>query len=425
MLRLHRLHAWQAVAGIIIVSMVLTGFEIPIPTWPSTAAISLVCGVGALSLMASSAILASRWSWIERIFGGLDRVYRVHKWLGVYALVLASIHLLFKADMRGWDTAAIFAVSPDWARLARQASFVGLMLTLVLALNRNIPYGVWRWWHRLSGPIFLIVVVHWLSIKSPLSLTSPIGLWLATVSGLAVVAATWKLTLYPFLARHSEYRVVDVVRTGTAAQVELLPTGRHGVFKPGQFGFLRMKAQGLREPHPFTIAAGGGPDGRIRFVIRSLGDFTEKLIAGVAVGMRADVYAPHGAFQRNTTADRELWIAGGVGISPFIAWMEDQAAGGFDKVTLFYFYTPGRAFPDLEVLRALADDRGVEFVPISTGPGSAAFNGWMSDIALEVDPSTLDVAVCGPAGLLEAVVALMKDNGLPAECVRSELFTFR
>jgi predicted ferric reductase len=49
-------------------------------------------------------------------------------------------------------------------------------------------------------------------------------------------------------------------------------------------------------------------------------------------------------------AQREVWIAGGVGISPFVAWLQAEAAGGFDKVTLFYFYTPGREFPNAQVL---------------------------------------------------------------------------
>jgi len=238
-----RIQTWQLVVGIVGASFMLVGLEIPATTWLTLGALSLACGVSALSLMASSAILGGRWAWVEGPFGGLDRVYEVHKWLGIYALALATVHLLFKADVRGWETAAILAMASDWARLARQASFAGLMLILLLALNRNIFYGVWRWWHRLSGPIFLIVVVHWLSIKSPIALASPAGFWLAGLSVLGVAAALWKLTLYPLLARHAEYRVVDVVNGGSAVQIDLLPTGRRIGFEPGQFGFILMKAQ--------------------------------------------------------------------------------------------------------------------------------------------------------------------------------------
>lgn len=420
-----RIQTWQLVVGIVGASFMLVGLEIPATTWLTLGALSLACGVSALSLMASSAILGGRWAWVEGPFGGLDRVYEVHKWLGIYALALATVHLLFKADVRGWETAAILAMASDWARLARQASFAGLMLILLLALNRNIFYGVWRWWHRLSGPIFLIVVVHWLSIKSPIALASPAGFWLAGLSVLGVAAALWKLTLYPLLARHAEYRVVDVVNGGSAVQIDLLPTGRRIGFEPGQFGFILMKAQGLREPHPFTIATADSVDGRLRFVIRSLGDFTARLVATVQIGMRADVYAPHGRFTRKVGASREVWIAGGVGISPFIAWMSDAEAAGFERVTLFYFYSPDRVFPSAEVLRAMAEDRGVEFVPVSTGPATPDFIRRFTDIARGSDRSSLDIAVCGPKGLFDAVAGLVEANGLPPGGLRSERFAFR
>ena len=115
----------------------------------------------------------------------------------------------------------------------------------------------------------------------------------------------------------------------------LMPVGRPVLFEPGQFGFLRMKEDGLREPHPFTIASGNRPDGQVEFLIRSLGDYTQKLIAETRIGMRANIYAPYGCFKRRMEAKREVWIGGGVGISPFVAWLKDETAGGFDKVTFF------------------------------------------------------------------------------------------
>ncbi len=416
---------WHAVSAVVAVSCGLVLLEIPADTWLTTGTLSLACGVAALSLMATAAILGGRLRWTESVFGGLDRVYDAHKWLAVFALSLASVHLLFKAGVRGWDTAAILALTPDWTRLVRQASFVGLMLIVMLALNRNIPYSAWRWWHRLSGPLFLIVILHWLSIKSPLPLVSPVGLWLTALTGLGLVAAAYKLLLYPFLARHAEYRVVGVTRGPSAAQIELEPLGRGIAFQPGHFGFLRMKVDGLREPHPFTIAAAPSPGGRITFVIRALGDYTAKLVSSVEVGMHGDVYAPYGRFERSAIAGREIWIAGGVGISPFIAWMKHPEAGGLERVSLFYFYTPGRVFPDIDLLQAMAAERGVDFVPIATGPNTPAFTHRFSEIIRGSDLATLDVAVCGPRGLLDQVRKLAASNGLARSRIRHELFAFR
>ncbi|ABS61716.1 Ferric reductase domain protein transmembrane component domain [Parvibaculum lavamentivorans DS-1] len=416
---------WQIVLTITAVSFGLTMIEIPAGTWLSTAALSLACGVAALSLMAAAAILAGRWGWPETALGGLDRVYAAHKWLAVYALALASVHFLFKAGDPSWAAESIMALPQGWTRLARQASFVALMSIVILALNRNIPYSTWRWWHRLSGPLFLIVIVHWLSIKSPLDLVSPAGLWLAGLSALGIAAAAYKLLLYPFLARHADYRVVKVLRGPSAAEIEFEPVKRGIDFHAGHFGFLRMKVDGLREPHPFTIAAAPAPDGRITFVIRALGDYTAKLIADVEPGMEADVYAPYGRFERKPDCRREIWIGGGVGISPFIAWMRDEQKGGFANVSLFYFFTPGRVFPDIDVLRKMAEERGIEFVPVSGGPGSRDFIDRFGEIVRDTAPGTPDIALCGPAGLLESVRGLARENGLDPACIRHELFQFR
>jgi predicted ferric reductase len=147
--------AWQAVTSIVAISAGLTLLSVPSLTWLTPATLNLTCGVSALALMAAAAILASRWSLIEGGFGGLDRVYEAHKWMGVIALSLASFHLLFKADDSLWQTEAILALPAAVTRFVRQASFVALMTIVILALNRNIPYSIWRWWHRLSGPLFL------------------------------------------------------------------------------------------------------------------------------------------------------------------------------------------------------------------------------------------------------------------------------
>src|SRR5690606_35571962 len=104
-------------------------------------------------------------------------------------------------------------------RLARQLAFLALMLIVILALNRKIPYRVWRWWHKLSGPLFLIVVLHWLSFRSPIALAEPAGIWLAAMSTLGIAGAGYKLLLYPFVARHGHYRVVAASRGAAAMEL--------------------------------------------------------------------------------------------------------------------------------------------------------------------------------------------------------------
>ncbi len=408
-----------------VVSLAVVLAEVPSATWASTGTLSLASGVTALVFMAMAALLGSRWTWLEDVFGGLDRVYEVHKWLGVWALVLASVHLVFKAGAPEWEVASILALPPYWTRLVRQLSYVALVVIVLLALNRKIPYGQWRWWHKLSGPLFVVVVLHWLSFKSPIALGSPAGLWLATCATFGLAGAAWKLLLYPFLAPHAEYRLTHVEPGVASVRLELEPVGKPVPFEAGQFAFLRFLHAGLREPHPFTIASGTGAGKSVQFVIRALGDYTDRLVAEAKPGMRAEVYAPFGRFKRPAGGGHEVWIGGGVGLSPFIAWLHDGSRQDLAKVTLFNFQTPGRGFPGVDALAADARKRGADWVDVTGGPDSDVFAERFGWLVGQVGADRVSVCFCGPRGLLTKVRAEMARLGVPASKLRYEQFEFR
>lgn len=420
-----RLNTVSFLTVLVLASFLLVALELPAGTRASMAGLSLGSGVAALVLMAFAAVLGARWKWVESVFGGLDRVYETHKWLGVWALVFASVHLVFKAGMPAWDTAAIIELPSFLVRLLRQLSFVALMVIVLLALNRKIPYRTWRWWHKLSGPLFLVVVLHWLSFKTPIALGSAAGVWLAAAATLGIVGALYKLLLYPSLSRHAGYRITQVLPGPSAVSLVMAPLGAGIARQAGQFAFVSIGAPGLREPHPFTIASAGAADEPVRFVIRALGDYTTRLVAEAAIGMVAEVHAPFGRFARPAGARREVWIAGGVGISPFLAWLGDASAGGLERVTLFNFQTPAREFPASEEVGVLARARGVEYVPMPVGIESPAFQERFAELAAQAGPERLEVCFCGPRGLLEQVRRAMARHKVPEARLHYEYFDFR
>src|SRR5690606_16809563 len=137
--------AWQVVAGVTIVTCALMLAEIPRETWLSTAALSLALGSSALALMGTAALLSGRWRGVETARGGLDRVYLAHKWLAIWALTFASVHFVLPTELDAWQLASIVDLPRYPTRLVRQLSFLALMVIVVLALTRNIPYSQWRW----------------------------------------------------------------------------------------------------------------------------------------------------------------------------------------------------------------------------------------------------------------------------------------
>src|SRR5690606_24262824 len=167
---------------------------------------------------------------------------------------------------------------------------------------------------------------------------------------------------------HAEYRLESVSSNETAVYLQFVPTGKAIPFVAGQFAFVAFKHDGLREPHPYTIASAAGAAGRIAFMVRALGDYTARTVRQVQPGLLADVYAPFGRFRRKPDGRTEIWIAGGVGITPFLAWLHDDAPAPSVPVALFDFTTPGRELPGAIDLPALAQARGVELMEVTTGP---------------------------------------------------------
>jgi predicted ferric reductase len=118
-----QIKTWHVVLFLTVTSCALVIAEIPRDTWLTSAALSLALGVAAVAMMGAAALLGSRWKIIESLFGGLDRVYQTHKWLGIWALAFASFHFVFKAGLKAWDTASIIALPLYYTRLVRQLSF--------------------------------------------------------------------------------------------------------------------------------------------------------------------------------------------------------------------------------------------------------------------------------------------------------------
>ncbi len=90
---------------------------------------------------------------------------------------------------------------------------------------------------------------------------------------LGIAAFFYRVMWRDMVRKGKLHRVSHIEHIGNVITIELEPVGTPLKHQQGQFVFLRVKAPGLREPHPFTIAS--SPDEQcLRFVIRDLGDWT-------------------------------------------------------------------------------------------------------------------------------------------------------
>jgi ferredoxin-NADP reductase len=135
----------------------------------------------------------------------------------------------------------------------------------------------------------------------------------------------------------------------------------------------------------------------------------------VRVGMRLEIAHPVNLFALDKIARKHLLIAGGIGITPFMAHLEDLHSGRVPYELHYSVRAPEHA-AFLPRLRERAGER-VRMYYDNAGQ-SIDFDGLLS-----AHPLGTHVYVCGPAGLIERVTATARDCGWPDSHIHWEQFS--
>lgn len=306
------------------------------PWWIARREAMLLTGYLSFALMALAMYLSTRPTWLEGPLGGMDRVYRTHRWAGILGIGLAAAHWL--VDMSGdllksaigregrlpkeplsGVLDALRHLSKDMGEWAIYA----LLAMLAITLWKRFPYRSWRLLHRAMPVIFLMLALHAALLVPRAYWMQPAGLLLAVL----IAAGGWGAVraLFGGIGRA---RAVS----GEIVAVEQPAPGVTGVrcrlgedwrgHRPGQFAFVTFDAG--EGAHPFTIASADRGDGTVSFQIKALGDYTATLARRLAPGQAVRVEGPYGRFDvaRCDRRARQIWIAGGIGVTPFLAWLE-------------------------------------------------------------------------------------------------------
>jgi ferredoxin-NADP reductase len=206
--------------------------------------------------------------------------------------------------------------------------------------------------------------------------------------------------------------------------------------RAGQFAMIRRKRRfGWSEPHPFTISNAPSADD-LRFTIKRSGRFSSS-IATFAHGEPVLCEGPYGVFtldeQRNA---HHLFLAGGVGITPFLSMLRDAADRQLeDRFTLVWGNKTRADIVAEAELSALTEQLALTIVHVldrepvyeesSPTDGVRYRGGRVSAdlLALEVADQPTAYYVCGPKGMARATIgAIQKAFGVRRSRIRREAF---
>jgi predicted ferric reductase len=371
-------------------------------------------------------LLLARVPVLDRL--GSDRVGAWHRYNGAACLALIAAHaVLVTAGYAVTDDVGFLRELGDllsrYSGVLLATIALGLLVVLVVtsvaAVRRRLGYRAWHLLHVLAYLAIAMAFSHQLATGQEFQ-RQPVAraYWWALYAATLAAILAFRVVLPVARSLRHDLRVQGVVRE--APDVVSVAIGGRDLDRlpalSGQFLHWRFLARGLwTEAHPFSLSA--APGDRLRITVKQLGDYTARL-ASLQPGTRVIVEGPYG---RLTSAARRrpraVLIAGGVGIAPIRALLEDMPG------ELTVIYRAGREADVLfrDELDELASRRAAELHYVV----GEHVNGLLSPAhlrALVPDLAERDVYVCGPVSMTTATRASLRSAGVPARQIVSEAF---
>ena len=367
-----------------------------------------------VTVFAANFLMATRARWIEKIFGGLDKMYMIHRRSGVIAMVLLIAHFIVVPR----DLVA-FNVGKPLGFYALILILIGVILSATPFFKKKIAYHKWINFHKLMGIFYVMAVIHGAMVHSLIKELPVTRVYVFGMALIGVGAWFYKAFLYNIINKKLNYTVnsVKLLENGIT-EIYLIANGEKLNYKSGQFAFFTFPALSKREQHPFTISS-HPLNNVLRITVKDLGDYTKEIVK-LKKGDLAKIEGPFGLFSSRYAKEKEqIWIAGGIGITPFLSLSKDFYT---NKVKLFWSVKSKE--------EAIYAD---ELLEISKSNPNFEFGIWNSDEKgfLTVDKLAVKehekyaYMVCGSNTLKYSMIKQLEDKGVNRNNIYDEEFAFR
>ncbi|MFM0203645.1 benzoate 1,2-dioxygenase electron transfer component BenC [Paraburkholderia fungorum] len=197
-------------------------------------------------------------------------------------------------------------------------------------------------------------------------------------------------------------------------------------FLPGQYVNIDVPGSGQHRSYSFSSAPG---ESRISFLIKRItGGMMSTWLDSAQPGNKLELTGPLGSFYLRAVERPLLLLAGGTGLAPFLSMLEVLArTNAQQKVHLIYGVTR-----DLDLVQVEAIEAYAAKLPnfsystvVAEANSSHPRKGWVTQ---HMPPEALndgdvDVYLCGPPPMVDAVRKHFDDNGVKPNSFHYEKFT--
>lgn len=401
-------------------------------------------GIIGIAVMSVAMLLATRPKWLEKPLSGLDKMYRLHKWLGITGLVLSILHWWWVQGtkwMVGWGWLArpekkeraveVLPQLQQWFQAQRELAeslgewaFYLAVILIVLALIKSFPYHLFLKTHRWLAMIYLLLAYHSVVLMDFSYWSQPIGWLMMVLLIIGAISAFIVLAGQIGRSRKVQGEITSLasypgVRVITST-IKLKP-GWPG-HRPGQFAFVSSKK--TEGAHPYTIAsAWDEQQSTVTFIVKELGDWTSQLSQWLKVGMPVTVEGPYGCFDFKDKRTRQVWIGAGIGVTPFIAKMQHLAKDRGNREVDFFHITADYDQAAIDKLKEAAKSANIRLHITVTSKEGRLTPEKIRELVPEWQCASF--WFCGPSAFGSALREDFIQHGLSPDDYHQELFAMR
>lgn len=417
----------------------------------SIVAIGVLFGLLGIAGFAVNIILGARLPFAPRLLGGLERLYSTHRANGRVVYLLILLHVALVAAGRGIESPdaalALFTFGSGSAVVVGSVAFAGMTAAIAATLYARLTHEVFVYVQRSFGFLFVLAALHAFMTMGVKASSRPLTVYLALLVGIAIAAFAYRSLFANLLVRRFDYSVSEVNELDpSVVEIKMEPLDRPLLSRPGQFVFVTFYSEAFNARfHPVSIASEGGSaivvfrpgdardqfhpfsltstpaDRHLSLVIKAVGDFTTALHV-LEPGARARVEGPYGEFSfLNVSNRRQVWIAGGIGITPFLSMARSKPSEDFD-ITLFWGVNDRAQAYFAEELNAVADE--LPSFSFHLVPEDEAGFITAASVAERVDLRTSDILIVGPPAMERSLRHQFLEAGLSPDRIHSERFAF-
>ncbi len=392
-----------------------------------------LAGLGAAVTVLLQFMLMGRVTWIETPFG-LDKLAIFHRLNGYAAVSLITIHTFLITAGYALNSGVNLLV--QYVTFLKNFEFVigafiaemffyTVVITSIYIVRKKLKFESWYWVHMIVYAAIALAFLHQIHVGGTFTAYPAFRyIWIAIYLFVALNVLYWRFGKVVVNFIRFKFKIDEVVHeTDSAVSIYIRGNNlKHWHSKAGQFVLVRILTKQLvAQEHPFSLSY-IPKQNRLRITVKGVGDYT-KTLQSLKPGASVWISGPYGSFKRDISQNpKRLYIAGGVGITPLRALIEESA--GEDGALIYgnktvndsiFLDELGQLLPKNKIFNVLSDD-----------PVYAGLKGYVTaDLIAKLVPDYMsrDIFLCGPPPMMERIITGLSTLKFPVKQLHYERFS--